>query len=71
MHKSFWGKLLLKVRHNNIVLLPKKQLVTFLPKVLRYLTFSLLIKSALGLWFVFNIKYFLGKCKSLFTPKVK
>ncbi len=41
-----WGKLLLKVMHYNIALLPKKLLITlliyFLWKVMRYITFALL-----------------------------
>ncbi len=47
-----WGKLLLKVRHYNIEVLPKKvtnYVSYFLWKVMRYVTFELLFKSGQGL----------------------
>ncbi len=73
-----WGKLLLKVMHYNIALLPKKVTITFLIyflwKVMRYVTFALLSHYFFNMsraWlFVFNTRSSIySKCKSPFTPK--
>ncbi len=73
-----WGKLLLKVMHYNIALLPKKLQITllsyFLWKVMHYVTFTLLSSYFLNMsraWlFVCNTRSSIeSKCKSPFTPK--
>ncbi len=73
-----WGKLLLKVMHYNIALLPKKvtNYVTWLlfmeGNALRYfhVTFELLFKHEQGLIVVFNIiRSIYSTYKSPFTPK--
>ncbi len=76
LHNQCWGKLLLKVMHYNIVLLPKKKLLItllsyFLWNVMRYVTFAFLFKSGLGLlvWFFYIKSSIFGKFKSPFTPK--
>ncbi len=70
--KHCWGKLLLKLMHWNIALLPKKvtnYVSYFLWKVMCYVTRYFLNMSMAWL-FVFNIRSSIySKCKSPFTTK--